>query len=105
MGIEFYPKLLRLTETRCCPPLCEPIVANNKSRLVLDLCGKRNYQESDFWHPRHDVAQWDHNNSSGRTVIITCRISIARFSGAPSGPGAAEALAAISNARCGLRAD
>ena len=27
MGIELHPKFLSLTETRCYPPLCEPIVA------------------------------------------------------------------------------
>lgn len=35
-------------------------------------------------------------------ALITCRTSMGMFSGAPPGPGAAEAFAAISRARSGV---
>ena len=53
---------------------------------------------------RDDVAvrRRGHQAMSGGGPLITCRTSIAMFSGSPPGPGAADASAAIWYARSGL---
>ena len=99
-------------------PLARPLRRGRDERLLNRVLAGGEIAvtpHDDAQHLRRDLAQQaldrrddvavrrrGHQAMSGGGALITCRTSIAMFSGLPPGPGAADASAAIRYARSGL---